>query len=175
MATGKLEFIKSNEITTTSATLDVTDCFTSDYDVYKIIFSEISTSTAFSETYAIRFLDTSDTQINANYEYAVWEQRASTTNLERVGASSQSGLLYLLRTYQDPKGGGASMSVYNPTNTSKYTFAHWESAGQVNNNLNGNSQGVGVLKDTQEVTGIRLYGNGGGSMDDAKISVFGVK
>jgi len=171
---GNLEFIKSAEITTTSTTLDVTDCFTSNYDVYQITFSGISTSTAVTENYAIRFLDTSDTQITANYAYAVLQMRASAV-FEEKRSTSQSGLIYLVRAYSDPKGGSANLFVYNPTDTGSYTFSNWQSAGQVNTNLNANEKGIGVLKDTQEVTGIRLYGFGGLSMDSAKISVYGVK
>ena len=33
---GNLEFIKSVEVTTSTSSVDVTNCFSSDYDVYKI-------------------------------------------------------------------------------------------------------------------------------------------
>jgi len=174
MAVGNLEFIKSAETTSSVSELAVTTCFTSDYDVYKIVCTGISTATAFGEIYNIRLLDNTSTQISANYDYAALEMRASASFIERP-ATGDTDFRFVTKAYSNPQEGNFVMYIYNPTDTGSYTFVNWQSAGFSGSaNLNGNYKGIGVLKDTQEVTGLKLIGDAGSNIDKAKISVYGL-
>ena len=172
---GSLEFIKSAETTTSVSELAVTTCFTTVYDVYKIVCTGISTATAFAEIYNVRLLDNTSTQIATNYDYASLEMRASASFVERRG-TTDTDFRYVVKGHSNPQEGNFVMYIYNPTDTGSYTFSNWISAGFSGaTNLNGNYKGIGVLKDTQEVTGLKIIGDAGANMDKAKISVYGVK
>ena len=71
---GNLELVKT--VTgTSSATVDVTDCFSADYDVYKVtIYNKEALSGAFNQN--LRLLDSGGTIISAaEYDYAAWQHR----------------------------------------------------------------------------------------------------
>ena len=68
---GSLEFIKSVEVTTSTSSVDVTDCFSADYDVYKIVWHNISTAGTVHTEIKLRFIDNLGSTIStANYDYA---------------------------------------------------------------------------------------------------------
>ena len=153
---GNLEFITSASGTSVSS-LSVTDCFSDKYDVYQIssVDGQLTTGAA-------------------NYDYASLEIRASASFIERQG-TGDTDFRYVVKGYSNPQEGNFVMYIYNPTDTGSYTFSNWQSAGWSGaTNLNGNYKGIGVLKDTQEVTGLKLIGDASANLDKAKISVYGL-
>ena len=172
---GSLELIKKTTVSTSTTSLDITDVFTDKYDVYKITISGLSTATATTGQYNIRFINSSGTTISTNdYDYAALQLRAS-ASFEQKQATASARISFLVRAYQDPKGGAITMYVFNPTNTGSYTFCSWQSAGMVNLNLNGAQKGIGVLQLTDDITGFHIFENGGNNFDSAIFTVYGVK
>ena len=170
-----LRLINETEITSSVSSVDITDVFTSDFDIYKITISGLSTATATTGQYNIRFINSSGSVISSNnYDYASLQLRASST-FEQKTDTNTARLSFITRAYQDPKGGAITLYVFNPTNSSSYTFVLWQSAGMVNLNLNGVQKAIGVLKLTNNITGFHMYENGGNNFDSATFRTYGLR
>jgi hypothetical protein len=169
MATN-LEFIKSASGTSVSY-IDVTDCFSANYDVYKIMVSKSDVDT---QTYSwIRLLDSTNTVITANeYDYASMDLASSTTFGENRGTNGTAFFNTDVQGTDTAKGIGLVVYIYNPYDSNSYTFANWQSSG-VTSVLYG-TKGIAVHKVAEQINGFR-YIRGAGNFDSVTINVFGVK
>ena len=119
MATN-LQFIKSASGTSVSA-LDLTNCFSADYDVYYLSISKIDQNSSSNEV-KINFLDSGGNQItSADYDQATLVMKSNTTFTE----SDDEGLTFDFIAYgvrDSEDGAGIGMYIYNPFDSSSYTF-----------------------------------------------------
>jgi len=150
-----------NETSASSVTtMSVTDVFTSDFDIYKItLYSE----SALEQETHIRLINSSGSIITAtNYNYAQLFLR-SYSAFSEVRSAGDS-ILRLITGSEDNYGGNAVVWVFNPTNTSSYTFILSQmSRGYDLNNTNAfnynSNKNIGVLKDTTAITGFHILNN----------------
>ena len=173
MATN-LEFIKSASGTSVSL-LDVTDCFSDKYDVYYFSLTKLKRASASNFIY-IRFLDSGGTVIDqAEYDYASQELRAYTTFLEvrATGQTLISEIAYGSSNTADI--GGVSLYVYNPYDSSSYTFTQSKSASFVSGNGGWGNKTIGVHKSAEQISGVRFVAAGSVNLDTIEVSVYGVK
>ena len=168
--------IQIKEVTAdgTAATLDITNIFSADYDIYKIT----STSHQNSDTHTglhLRFIDSGGSVITAgDYDYGRVRLKTDNNTLhERLENQSritnQFGLADL-----HPEGSTTVTYVFNPFNSSTYTFTTeetlWTYTGQIEMR-----KGIGVLTQTASMTGIRAYLDANTITNKTKIRVYGIK
>ena len=156
-----------NETTATSvSTMSVTDVFTTDFDIYKIL---LHSSSATEKEDHIQFINSSGSVISSsNYDYAQLFLR-SYSSFSEVRDTSDTKLR-LITGSEDNFGGNAVIYVFNPTNTSSYTFILSQMSRGYdyanNNNFSFNSnKNVGVLKQTNLIAGFHIYNSAGTSSD----------
>jgi hypothetical protein len=172
MAIGNLEYIKSASGTSVSS-LTVTDCFSSTYDVYMIQMNEYDTTANTSPLF--RFLDSGGTEIsNSNYDMANSVLRAGNTPLEEIATNSTRIANFSYATTTN-KGMGNTIIVFNPYDSSTYSFlmyqtAHWQ---HINNYMEGRKS-IAVLKEAAIHSGFKIYADSG-TIDIISLSVFGVR
>jgi hypothetical protein len=171
MATN-LEFIKSASGTSVSS-LSVTDCFSDKYDVYAVNISVSGLSTGQGWT-KLRFLDSVGTEINqTEYDYASLGLLSYSTFIEEKNTS----VTYIDRIHHISTvstGANTWINVYNPYDSSSYTFTTSQSNGNVSTpNLVGN-KAIGVHKSAEQISGLIFYPNSG-TFNNIDISVYGVK
>jgi len=173
MATN-LEFIKSASGTSVSA-LDLTDCFSADYDVYYLSISKLDQNSVSNEV-KINFLDSGGSQItSANYDQATLVLKSNTTFSE----SRNTGLTFDFIGYgvRDSEDGiGLGMYIFNPYDSSSYTFYTVQNSYIVLSGayLEGYKK-IGVLKLAQQLSGIRFACGNSGTYDNITVNIFGVK
>ena len=171
---GNLEFIKSASGTSIT-TLEVTDCFSADYDVYYISITKIDQS-ATGTAIRHRFLDSSNTAItSASYDQATLVMKSNTTFSESRGTNATYGfgaVGYGIRDAED--GVGASIYVYNPYDSSSYSFVSAQNSFIVlaGTTLEG-YKNISVLKSAQQCNGIQFL-NEAGSFDNITVNVYGL-
>ena len=147
----------------------MTDVFSSDFDIYKIVLDTIDFP---SEDLFFRFINSSGSVVSsANYDDAVLLQRSygafaeerntNTTSLGSIGFSDLSD-----------KGGATVLYVFNPTSTSSYTFSLWQNAG-VSSIGTPVRKGIGVLKQTASMTGINF--NASSSILNIRARIYGLR
>jgi hypothetical protein len=167
MATN-LEFIKSASGTSVSS-LSVTDCFSADYDVYQVTVTKLQTST--SANIDVRFIDESGVVSTSTYDEAILILLSNTgfSEIRSTGVTSIGGISF---GNGSTVGASINMTVFNPNDSSSYTFLTDQS-----NAWTGVLQGykgIGVEKTAQTITGINFFPSSG-TLTEMEISVYGVK
>ena len=151
-----------NETTGTSVyTISVTDVFTSNFDIYKIV---LYSSSATEKEDHLRFINSSGSVISSsNYDYAQLFLR-SYASFSEVNDTSDDKLR-LITGSEDNFGGNAVIYVFNPNTfllsqmSRGYDYAN-------NNNFSFNSaKNIGVLKQTNSIAGFHIYNSVGTSSD----------
>jgi len=171
---GSLEFIKSVSGSSVG-TLDVTGIFSSAYDVYQITITKMEqTANGWNE---MRFLDSGGTSITASeYDIATLELKSyasfseyKATNANRFETINYSGT-------GSSVAGALTMYIYNPYDSSSYTFASWQSNGFRTGLGSIGGKVIGVHKSTEQISGVHFISGGSGSVfTNLEVSVYGVK
>jgi hypothetical protein len=169
---GSLEITKFVEVSSATANVDVTDCFNDKFDVYKITFSD-ATSSFDGSSNNVRFINSSGSVISSsNYDFAYLRLRADSSFNELQG-TSQDKLQEAGGILPNTEGVGTVLYVFNPFSSSNFTFVFMQMS-SMSGTQDRNYKYIGVLKDTSSITGIRFI-NADGNTTSAKISVYGVK
>ena len=167
---GSLEFIKSVSGTSVSS-LSVTDCFSANYDVYQITVVESDTSATGWQK--MNFIDSGGIDTTANYDFASLELRTYTTfGEDRYTNQTNLPLVW----YQDENPtdfGGYTCYIFNPFDSSSYTFMQGQGMGIISTNAIGVKQ-IGVHKVAEQITGIAFTPTSG-TYDSLTVNVYGVK
>lgn len=161
---GKLEFIKSATDTNVTS-LEVTDCFTADYEVYYATLDFVRSGTNATQANLLTFLDSTNTNITANYGYASLQQNWASTYSERRD-NAHSDITWV--TYDNIGSWGGW--IINPYNSAAYTY--------VNSGGTGDTYhwaGSGTHQSAETLKGIKFTFNGTGQYDSITIKVWGVK
>jgi len=171
-----LQFIKSVSSTGTSS-VDITNIFTDKYDVYCIksdTFEIVGTS---SQNLYRRLLDSTGTVISdTEYASATLEGRAWDSSFIESRSTSQNYMATSSYINDDStEGTGFVQYIYNPYDSSSYTFSQTQTSSWNNNASRGlvMRKGISVHKNAEQITGIRYYVAGG--TFTFKASVYGVK
>tara|TARA_Y100000114_G_scaffold96388_1_gene89697 strand:+ start:741 stop:1277 length:537 start_codon:yes stop_codon:yes gene_type:complete len=178
MATN-LQFIKQIDFNSspTSSTLIVDECFNANYDNYFVNITKVDGNLAGYYLW-LRFLDSSGTAITqSEYDFAGLQMTSNTTFSEvkstnttlinYVGFSGSGGL------DDDKYDNGTSMYIYNPYDSSSYTFVTSQSSGVNSSATLYGFKTIGVHKNEETVRGIQIGGHS--AFYGVKISVYGVK
>tara|TARA_R100001163_G_C4935134_1_gene109346 strand:- start:47 stop:577 length:531 start_codon:yes stop_codon:yes gene_type:complete len=173
MAVGNLELVKT--VTgTSSATVDVTDCFSADYDVYKVtIYDKEITASAFNQN--LRLLDSGGTVISASeYDYAALEEKsyAAFGEFKSISATSFERAIGLGTAGADDSG-GVVFYFFNPYDSSSYTFMISQNANFYAGNGLLAYKYIGVHKSTETISGIQLV-MAGSTFTTVTASVYGL-
>ena len=176
---GSLELVKK---TTTSSNADIvslTDCFVSKYDVYKVVFIFEDDSGVANNTF-FRLLDSSNTAISSGslYDFAVFGQGTSSNHDNTATGQNEIFLSFLPdNDLSIGKSRSQVAYVFNPYDSSSYTFTMHQTHGVTTGNEFIAHKGIGVLKQAATHKGIQLIhsGSGDGIKSGATISVYGVK
>ena len=168
---GSLEFIKSASGTSGSS-LSVTDCFSADYDVYAFFIVKQDT-TADGDTH-LRFIDSGGSVITAS-EYDTAQLSLGSYGTFGQGRATHADRIYNVHQGQavSAENGGSINYIYNPNDSSTYTFHQTSSAGAVNSSGLVGNKGIGVHKVAEQITGFNLFPNSG-SYDFLEVNVYGL-
>ena len=169
---GSLEFIKSAEVSSSTATLNITDVFSEKYDVYKITIANTHCS-GLSDNFSARLIDSGGSQITTNYDYAGLIMY-SYSGFAQNRSTGQNRWQRISISGAATRQGGLVMYVFNPFSSSSYTFQTSQSSNYDGSGLQG-YKNIGVNKNATSCTGISFFDNGGLTIEQANINVYGVK
>jgi len=170
MATN-LQFIKSASGTSVSS-LSVTDCFSADYDVYEVT-ATFDKSTGASNWSSLRFIDSGGSVISAaEYDYASLTLLSYAAYPEEKG-TSQTGISRVNFLHTNLFGGGTKFTIYNPFDSSSYTFTNFQNASTETLLIGGKV--IGVHKSAEQITGLNIVGDSAYTFNNITVNVYGVK
>ena len=164
-----LQFIKSESASGVTS-LSITDCFTDAYDVYMI---QINTADLNNNTHLyMRLLDSSNAEISgAEYDNADL-QLFSNSSFNEHRNTGDTEFQYMV-SYGGTEGVGLTIYVYNPYNSSSYTFIQWQSVGYGSQMVG--YKGIGVHDVAEQCKGVLFTEKVSNSLNNIKANVYGVK
>jgi len=171
MAVGNLELITS-QTGTTVANFDLTNIFSDKYDVYKIqLFDE---EVANADYNFFRVIRSAGTDSGANYDYANLAMYSFTSfaEIKATGSTTANYLGYLYPALYDD-GIGVTMYVFNPYDSSSYTFFTAQSSSFANTVGLYGFKSIMVHKVAEQLTGISIQRTG--NFNKITANVYGVK
>tara|TARA_R100001082_G_scaffold55654_1_gene30676 strand:+ start:613 stop:1146 length:534 start_codon:yes stop_codon:yes gene_type:complete len=154
-----LRLINETTVSSSVSEVNVTDVFSSDFDVYKIVGDDFSTaSTTATESY-LRFIDSNGIVIKSKYQFASWYIPADTgySEIRDTNVSDTTQIHYATgNPDQAPDVAGCVLYVFNPVSTSYYTFEMGEQTAHYSNPRYLASKGIGILEETFSITGFQF-------------------
>jgi len=170
MATN-LQFI-TNQTTSGQALLDLTNVFTDNYDVYCIKSNTFAPTV--TQNLAYRLLDSTSTVISASeYDWAFMELTSYNAYIEQKSTTANYMGSISYSDANGTQGAGFSLYIYNPNDSSSYTFGQWQASSfNTGSGLYGR-KGISVHHNAEQITGIRFFVFSGTM--DFDVSVYGVK
>tara|TARA_A100001388_G_scaffold232025_1_gene184536 strand:- start:298 stop:831 length:534 start_codon:yes stop_codon:yes gene_type:complete len=171
-----LRLINETEITSAINTLNITDIFTDDFDIYVIEGIDIAMTNGGGDYLFGRVINSSGSEITSNYDYASGYIPSSGSALteERLTSRTEWESLNFIGAGTDDIG-NITMYIFNPTNSSSYTFYLLQgSSFRTPNTINYMWKSIGVQKSTTSVTGIQFSAKTG-NMDSGKFRTYGLR
>jgi hypothetical protein len=149
-----------NETTATSvSSVDITDVFSADFDIYKIEIEADDYNA--NSLLTLRLINSSGSVISStDYANAIQYQRTDTTFSELRSTADtvlfERVLGFFSYNSGSRQGGAGTVYIFNPSNTSSYTFALAQASSDLQTGRFGGVKGIGVLKQTSSITGFQL-------------------
>ena len=165
---GNLKFIKSRSGSSVGS-LSITNCFSADYDVYKVIGRDFNPSSAFN--LELRYINSSDSVIETStYDRAFLNLTSyqSFTESETPDASSMIAV-----GTNETNGNGFIFEIYNPFSSSSYTFNTYQASTDHSSGGRG-YKGINVETSTTSITGLHFFVSSG-TFNINNISIYGVE
>jgi hypothetical protein len=169
---GSLELITTQTVTSMTSAVDFTDVFTDKYDVYFLETKKVQSDTT-GYTVGVQFYESGVLESAGVYQYAF--QGARTTPLFFEARSTTEAWIHIGGD-TDTTSANSSNSytyIYNPTNSSKYTFLTTQSSAQFGTTANMRF-GSGVLPQASDVDGFRLRSTYPTGQITGEFSLYGI-
>ena len=168
-----LRLINETSVSSSVSSVNVTDVFSSDFDIYKI------TSDLFfnSQTWVqLRFINLSGSVISAsNYDNAALLADSSASFSENRGTNESSTQHLSFTGESIAESGGLVAYVFNPYSSSSYSFLLSQgSVYRTDNADNLNTKNISVLKQTASMSGFQILPLSG-TIDGATIRTYGLR
>lgn len=169
-----LRLINETNITTSVSTVNIENVFSSDFDIYKIITSGLSTAGTDQTDPNLRFIASSgDTIVSDSYDYAHTIARSGSVTDQKGSDQPQFYRAFAEGIDQEPESAGGVLYVYSPASTT-YTYVtyHSECAAA---GLFLMIKGGGTLQVKTALTGFQVIdGNGSRPFSSGSIRTYGL-
>jgi len=171
-----LRLINETTVSSGVATVSIEDVFSSDYDIYKIVSTAHISHSDGKDIY-MRYLNSAGEIITAsNYDTGTVMMRTADPFLERPSSRSDIDYGGYFNLTIGNNGGGAVEYVFNPTNTSTYTFGINQSMGMYGSSGGYGTKTIRVLQQTTSITGIHLYnGESSDNFGGGTVKIYGLR
>ena len=173
-----LRLINETEITSSVSSIDITDVFSADFDIYKIVTSNIQTAGASGTSAVLRLIDNTGSLVVYNlsyaglYQYAALSMTEYTAFVEERSTSATEVTEFYGVGFQSPQSSGSVSYCFNPYQNDRYTFFINESS---SGSLRTKKQ-IAVLPQTTSITGFQVVAsNSARPFDSGFIRTYGLR
>jgi hypothetical protein len=166
-----LRLINETEITSAVRSVNITDVFSADFDIYKIVGNTNFTAEEYID---FRLINSSGSVVSASsYDNAGLLMQSSTTSSENKNTNVTKAQFLSYAGDVVAEAGSFVTWVFNPYSTSSYTFLLSQGgAKRTANTLI--TKGISVLKQTSSITGFQLLPNTS-NVDNASLRTYGLR
>ena len=154
------------------SSISITDVFNADFDIYYLTMTTNDLSSATDNNY--RFINSSGSTISsASYDYASLFMTFYSAFTEGRATSGTSALGVSFGN-NGSEGFGLSMYIFNPFNSSAFSFAIVQSVFDYPAGGNQSYKSISVLKSATSCTGIEYFPSSG-TYDNVNMRVYGLR
>ena len=171
MATN-LEFITQLSASGGVSYLDTPNLFSADYDVYYFTISKFDVSA--DEVFELKLLDSSNSVIESNYYWASLQLKSNTTFNEAKNTNRPKIDFIAELDGDSEKNTGISGYIFNPYDSSSYTFGTAQASGMDSGNLFG-AKGIWTHQNAEQINGLRLAPQAPVTINNLVVNFYGVK
>ena len=164
-----LRLLNETTISSSISSITITDLFTDDFDIYKVIITAEAVSVTDANLRLVNSAGSIVTSSQHDSAILILRANSSFTELRTQNDSkfNRFGGIY------DPEGGSFVYYIFNPTNSSSFTFL--TAQGQATDGGNGRGfKQIGVLTETTSITGLNFVFNDD-NVDAGKIRTYGLR
>jgi len=158
-----LRLLDEQSISSSVSAFSVYDVFTSDYDVYQITATDLSTTGTSETEIWLRFVSESGSVIStSNYEYGA-RYFFAWAGASDLNGQNQSGVrrCFAEVTDQSPEVASSTLWIFNPYSDTEYTSLLFENSNYYAGTYASQMRGFAHLKKLERVTGFYAYDNNG--------------
>jgi len=136
--------------------INVTDVFTDDFDVYKIVSGNLLGNNSTATGVNLRLIDSSGIVIADNYQYAQRVMKSEADNSNNRSTDESRIWNFFNGVDDSGRSQGSHGYIFSPTSTSSWTYVQWHSMG-----INGSQQsrsyiGVATYPYLTKITGFQV-------------------
>ena len=153
-----LRLIDQTTVLSGVSSVSVPNVFTSDFDVYKIVGANFVGATSTGTGTNMRLIGTDGVGIVVDYRYASVDMKGEASFGEGESEDTNRFWNAFAGIDDGDQGAGGVVYVFNPANTSRYTFIIYESVGGYSDNFRA-FMGVGSQNKRVAVTGVLFENN----------------
>ena len=151
-----LRLINDTTITSGSSTVSITDVFSEDFEVYKIIISDMTTVGTTQTSPDFRFINSSCNVINTLYDYGHQIMRADSGFTEQYATSQAQFYRFQAESVdQAPESQGVETYIFNPFETNLHSYVMYQSMTSAAG-LHLSMKGIGVQRTAGSMTGFQV-------------------
>ena len=169
---GQLELIETQEITSSTGTMDFTNIKETEYNVHFLAYSNFQ-GTVDGNNFQVRLFENGTVESGSVYEYQHYYIQADGSAAQQRSTS----LSYIRGSIGNGNDtneiGNGYMYFFNLGNISAYSFTSQSYVGQNQNSLVQTTMGITMLPQQSRVDGIRIFTND--SIDTLKASLYGIR
>ncbi len=166
-----LRLLNKTEITSSVSSVNVTDVFSADFDIYCYTITDLSSSSNATTT-RTRFINSSGSVItSSDYDYAFLNMFSNQSFTEPVSTTADN-ITGFVDTTQNDLSAGVTTWIFNPFNSSTYTFGLSQTMSTQNLRA---KKAIGVLHQIASITGFQLYNTAGDNLDAGTIRTYGLR
>lgn len=166
-----LRLLNQTEITSSVSSVNITDVFSADFDIYCYTITNFSSSSNATTT-RTRFINSSGSVItSSDYDYAFQNLFSNQSPSEPKSTSADNITGFIDSTVNDLSAGVVTW-IFNPFNSSHYTFGLSQAMSTQNQRA---KKAIGLLHQKVSITGFQLYITAGDNLDAGTIRTYGLR
>ena len=168
---GNLKFIKKYTATPGVSYLDITNLFSSTYDVYFWTITIFNSSA--DEVFEMKLLDSSNSVIESNYYWSSLQLKSNTSFNEAENHNRPKIDFMAELDGDNEKNIGFSGYIFNPYTSSTWTMGSVQSSSMDGSNLFG-SKGIWSHQNAEQINGLRLAAQFPVTISNLEANFYGV-
>ena len=143
-------------ISSVVSAINVTDVFTDDFDVYKIVSGNLLGNNSTATGVNLRLINASGSVIASSYQYAQRVMKSETDNGNNRSTDESRIWNFFNGVDDSGRSQGSHGYIFSPTDTSSFTYVQWHSMG-----INGSQKtrsyiGVATYPYLDKITGFQV-------------------
>ena len=167
-----LRFLREASITSSSSALDVTDVFSTDFDIYKLKINKHQSDS--QQELALRYINSSGSVVTSSLYDVASELQTSYSNFVAKRETNHDSFDFFGFNNTNVHMGG-TYYIYLPSKSDCYTFGYNEIQSFVNGSSGLSYKGINILKENSTITGFRLFGDDGHNISQLNVKVYGIR